>query len=106
MKSATFGRSGGFALPTAFVTSAPLRGRPSVATSAVRVGGVGSEVAWLGLLGLPELPGRLGFPGLSGLLELLGLLVLLGLLGLPGPPGLPGLQPRRIFSKRLTPNVF
>ena len=32
-------------LSEAFVTSAPLGGR-TAATSAVRVGGVGSEVAW------------------------------------------------------------
>ena len=33
-------------LAQAFATSAPLDGLPGVATSAVRVGGVGSEVAW------------------------------------------------------------
>ena len=48
-------------------------------TLAVRVGGVGSEVAWFGLPRLLELPGQLGLPrpkqpklGLPGLLGLLG----------------------------------
>ena len=81
MKSITFGRCGSLVLSNAFVTSAPLGGCPGAATSEVRVGGVGSEVAWLGLLGLPRLLGWLGLLRLSGLLELLGLLVLLGLLG-------------------------
>ena len=43
-------------LPTAFVTSAPFGGRPGAATSAVRVGGAGSEVAW----GAPRCLGESG----------------------------------------------
>ena len=44
MKSTTFGRRGCWVLLQAFVTSAP-EVRPGAATSAVRVDGVGSEVA-------------------------------------------------------------
>ena len=75
--------------------------RAGVATSAVRVDGVGSEVAWgaprcLGeawlwdweLLGLPRVPALLELLGLLGQPRLLGLLVLLGLPVLSRLPGL------------------